>query len=182
MMAEALGDPRRGKEPARHLRGFLDYVQSTDPAELRREYIDLFDLSRKQTLYLSYWTDGDTRRRGSTLGEFKQLYRNSGMLVNLRGELPDHLPILLEFAARVDPAAGTEMLTRHRPALEMMRLALEEQQSRYADVLVALGATLPGASAKDRGEALAMQRSDRPVESVGLDPYDPRLLPIVEVS
>ncbi|MDL9944934.1 nitrate reductase molybdenum cofactor assembly chaperone [Gordonia sp. ABSL11-1] len=159
------------------LSGFVHHLGTADPDGLRRDYIDVFDLSRKQTLYLSYWTDGDTRRRGATLGEFKQLYRDSGFLVDLGGELPDHLPIVLEFSARADPRRGREVLEKYRPALELIRLALAERGSRHADVLAAVCATLPGPAPADRESALAL-RAPIPKESVGLEPFDPRLLPI----
>lgn len=161
------------------LQSFVEHLAGADPDTLGREYIDLFDLTSKCTLYLSYWTDGDTRRRGSVLGEFKQLYRDSGYLVDLRGELPDHLPIVLEFCARADPLAGLELLTKYRSAVELIRFALIDRGTPYADVLESVCATLPGASPTDRRSALAMQTSI-PTETVGLEPFDPRLLPIAE--
>lgn len=164
---------------AEPLQRFVEHLAGAEPEAIRREYIDVFDLSSKRTLYLSYWTDGDTRRRGSVLGEFKQLYRDSGYLVDLRSELPDHLPIVLEFCARADPDAGVELLTKYRPAVELIRFALIDRGTRYADVLESVCATLPGASPADRRSALAMRLSI-PVETVGLEPYDPRLLPIAE--
>ncbi|MYR08794.1 nitrate reductase molybdenum cofactor assembly chaperone [Gordonia sp. SID5947] len=165
-------------EPIAGLRTFVGHLRDSDPKVLRQDYIDLFDLSRKHTLYLSYWTAGDTRRRGEELGVFKKQYRDSGFVVDLRGELPDHLPIVLEFAARVDSDAGTHLLQEHRPALELLRLSLVERRTPYADVVTAVCATLPGESPADRRAVMAMQGAPPPVESVGLEPYDPRLLPI----
>ena len=104
----------------RELLTFVDHLESTPLRTLVDDYVETFDLSRKHTLYLSYWTDGDTRRRGAALGEFKALYRSSGFVVDLHGELPDHLPIVLEFAARVDADAGQEVLEKYRPALELI--------------------------------------------------------------
>ena len=156
---------------------FLDHLGSSTLGELIDDYVDTFDLSRKQTLYLSYWTDGDTRRRGSALGEFKTLYRDSGHLVDLHGELPDHLPIVLEFAARVDPAAGARVLEKYRPALELIRFALQDRCSPYTDVLAAICSTLPGESPADQRAARALTPA-LGVESVGLEPFDPRLLPL----
>ncbi|UEA58126.1 nitrate reductase molybdenum cofactor assembly chaperone [Gordonia otitidis] len=156
---------------------FLDHLGSSTLGELIDDYVDTFDLSRKQTLYLSYWTDGDTRRRGSALGEFKTLYRDSGHLVDLHGELPDHLPIVLEFAARVDPAAGARVLEKYRPALELIRFALQDRRSPYTDVLAAICSTLPGESPADQRAARALTPA-LGVESVGLEPFDPRLLPL----
>lgn len=179
MLDAALTEQPDG-DPVRALRRFTDHLRATDPATLRQNYIETFDLSRRHTLYLTYWTAGDTRRRGTALGEFKQCYRDSGFLVDLGGELPDHLPIVLEFTARVDPTAGTELLQRFRPALELLRLSLSDIDSPYTAVVEAVCATLPGASPADRQAVLAMQGAPTPTESVGLEPYDPRLLPIAE--
>jgi nitrate reductase delta subunit len=154
----------------RLLDGFLHRLAGADPDELRSAYVDTFDLNRRQTLYLSYWTDGDTRRRGETIAAFKQRYRASGWLVDTGGDLPDHLPMVLEYAALADPAGGYELLAEHRPSLELIRLALVERESPYADVLAAVCATLPGRAPRDRAEAMAMGRAVPPTETVGIGP------------
>ena len=148
--------------------------------DLQRAYVDTFDLSRKHALYLSYWTDGDTRRRGEVLGRFKTAYRSSGAVVDTHGELPDYLPMVLEFAARVDPEAGVALLQEYRASLELLRIALQEKKSAYAAAVVAVCATLPGESPPDRAAVMEMVglSGPHPTETVGLDPYDPRLLPL----
>jgi nitrate reductase molybdenum cofactor assembly chaperone len=102
------------------LRAFLYHSAATPLAVQQRIYVDLFDLSRKHALYLSYWTDGDTRRRGEVLGRFKQRYRASGFLVDTHGELTDFLPLVLEYAAIADPVDGPVLLQgvpgQHRAA------------------------------------------------------------------
>lgn len=167
-------DDPRATEP---LRQIVDHLDGGEPDTLRRSYIELFDLSKRHTLYLSYWSDGDTRRRGTSLGEFKQAYRDSGFLVDLHGELPDHLPVVLEFSARADPVRGVELLEKHRAALELIRFALLDAGSPYAGALGAVCATLPSPSPPDRATAMAMC-APAPTETVGLEPFDPRLLPI----
>lgn len=159
------------------LDSFLDELERIPLGELQRRYVDVFDLSRRHALYLSYWTDGDTRRRGEVLGRFKAVYRASGFLVDLSGELPDYFPMVLEFAAVADPEAGEALLREYRPSLELLRIGLSEDHSSYADVVTAVCATLPGASPADRAAVQAMVDGP-PVESVGLEPYDPRLLPM----
>ncbi len=176
LMRAAL-DERNEYAAAQRMRITVDHLAAGDPGDLRREYIDLFDLSKRHTLYLSYWTDGDTRRRGTSLGEFKQAYRDSGFLVDLHGELPDHLPIVLEFSARADPQRGVEILEKHRAALELIKFSLLERESPYAATLDAVCRTLPSPSPPDRESAMAMSRPV-PTETVGLEPYDPRLLPL----
>lgn len=163
--------------PIAELRGLVEHLLTGDPDQLRQDYIDLFDLSRRHTLYLTYWSDGDTRRRGGALADIKALYRESDFLVDTRGELTDYLPMILEFTARVNPDGGRELLISHRASLELIRIALQEKDSPYAQALVAVCATLPGESPADKASALALRQAP-PVERVGLDAGDPRLLPL----
>lgn len=182
-MHEALAE--HGDSPATAcLTSLLCHLDGDDLATLQQAYVDTFDLSRKHALYLSYWTDGDTRRRGEVLGRFKTAYRSSGAVVDTHGELPDYLPMVLEFAARVDPEVGVALLQEYRASLELLRIALQEKKSPYADAVVAVCATLPGESPPDRAAVMEMvgMTGPHPTESVGLEPFDPRLLPLQPVS
>jgi nitrate reductase molybdenum cofactor assembly chaperone NarJ/NarW len=166
------------------LSGLVAHLGAAALPDLQQAYVDTFDLSRKHALYLSYWTDGDTRRRGEVLGRFKTAYRSSGAVVDTHGELPDYLPMVLEFAARVDPEAGVALLQEYRASLELLRIALQEKTTPYAAAVVAVCATLPGESPPDRAAVMEMAglSGPHPTESVGLEPYDPRLLPLQPVS
>lgn len=162
-------------------RPFQDVLQALTTAPLgesQARYVQEFDLSRRHALHLSYWTDGDTRRRGEVLASFKQVYRDSGMLVDLHGELPDYLPMVLEFAATVDLDAGRKLLTDYRASLEMLRLALADDNLPQAAVVQAVCDSLPGRSPADRQEIMKMAGYGPLTERVGLDAYDPRLLPL----
>ena len=165
-------------QAAPDISGFIGYLESTPIGTLQRSYVETFDLSKHHPLYLSYWTDGDTRRRGDVLAAFKQVYRGSDFLTNTHGELPDFLPLVLEFAAVAGPVAGRDLLIQYRPSIEMLRLALNEHGSPYAAVLEGICATLPGPSPADRQAVQTMAGVGPPAESVGLEPYDPRLLPL----
>lgn len=160
------------------LRDLMDHLASTPLAELQAAYVALFDLDRKHALHLSYWTDGDTRRRGEALTRFKTAYRESGWLVDTGGELPDHLALVLEFAAMVAPAAGRALLQEYRPGMELLRFNLLDAGTPYAAAVAAVCATLPGESPADRTAAYAMAPPPTP-ETVGLEPFDPRLLPVL---
>jgi nitrate reductase delta subunit len=183
MLTEALAE-QGDSAGARELAPLLEHLGSRPLAELQRAYVDTFDLSRKHALYLSYWTDGDTRRRGEVLGRFKAAYRRSGFLVDTHGELPDYLPMVLEFAACADAEAGAALLQDYRASIELLRIALQEKESPYAAAVVAVCATLPGPSPVDRAAVMEMvgMSGPQPTESVGLDPYDPRLLPLQPIS
>ncbi len=157
----------------------LDWWQSTPTADVQRTYVELFDLTRRHTLYLTYWTDGDTRRRGQVLADVKDRFRATGLQLSTGTELPDFLPLVLEFA-RHRPEAGAALLQDYRASIELIRLSLLEKSSPYAGVVAAVCSTLPGASPEDRRHAMAMAAGGPPIESVGLEPYDPRLLPLSE--
>jgi nitrate reductase delta subunit len=156
----------------------LDALENASLAEMQSQYVQEFDLSRRHALHLSYWTDGDTRRRGDVLADFKQTYRQHDVLVDTHGELPDYLPMVLEFAATVDLDDGRELLIRFRPSLELLRLALVDAALPHAGAVAAVCDTLPGESPADRNAVMKLAGYGPPTESVGLEPYDPRLLPL----
>ncbi|MET4002303.1 MULTISPECIES: nitrate reductase molybdenum cofactor assembly chaperone [Arthrobacter] len=156
----------------------LDSFQDNDLMALQSQYVAEFDLGKRHALHLSYWTDGDTRRRGEVLGAFKKVYRGSDTLVNTRGELPDFLPMVLEFAATVDMATGKELLQQYRPSLELIKFGLLRDDLAHTEIVQAVCNTLPGASPADEQAVMRMAGFGPPTESVGLDPYDPRLLPM----
>ena len=144
-----------------------------------RDYVDDVRPVRKRTrCTCRYWTDGDTRRRGEVLGRVQAALPGGGFLVDTHGELPDYLPLVLEFAAVADPDDGPALLQEYRASLELIRLALAERDTPYAGVVAAVCATLPGPSPADRQPAMALAPQVRPRETVGLEPYDPRLLPL----
>ncbi|SDJ53154.1 nitrate reductase molybdenum cofactor assembly chaperone [Streptomyces indicus] len=154
------------RQAAPQLREFLDFADDSDPTDLAAHYVKVFDFKNRHSLYLSWWRDGDTRRRGMTLVGFKQVYREHGLEFSDE-ELPDFLPAVLEFSARVD----TRLLLEFRPGLELLRLALTDHGTPYAGVLQAVCATLPGPSPKDKAAAMAMAKCGPPVETVGLEPF-----------
>ncbi|MET8944034.1 nitrate reductase molybdenum cofactor assembly chaperone [Streptomyces sp. NPDC004542] len=108
--------------------------------DLAAQYVTTFDRSRRRTLHLTHYTDGDTRRRGASLAALKARYRQHGWEPS-GSELPDHLPAVLEFAARC-PAAGRAVLHEHRGALALLAAGLAAQGSPYLDVIRAVRATL----------------------------------------
>lgn len=156
----------------------LRQFETTGLMALQGQYVQEFDLGKRHALHLSYWTDGDTRRRGEVLGAFKKVYRGSGSLVDTQGELPDYLPMVLEFSATVDLAAGQELLQAYRPSLELIKFGLLRDKLPHTDIMAAVCGTLPGASPVDEQAVMRMAGHGPPTESVGLDPYDPRLLPM----
>jgi nitrate reductase delta subunit len=149
---------------------FLEAVDDgTDP---RVRYVATFDLKRQITPHLTYYEHGDTRRRGVALLRLKRLYREAG-LPPADGELPDHLAVMLAFAALAPEGCGEIVLAEHRPALELLRGALHKTASPYAHVLDALVAGLPALRVEDRESLVRLAAEGPPDEAVGLEPFAP---------
>lgn len=140
-----------------------NWMTAQDLEDVQSEYVQEYDLSRRHALHLSYWTDGDTRRRGETLLKFKQMYRDSGMFTQLNGELPDYLPLVLEFAALVDRTKGRAALQAYRPSLELLRLSLKDGNLPHYGLLHSICGTLPASLPRPRSRCSRWQGTDRPL-------------------
>ncbi len=167
LAAAARSAPRAARE---HLAGFLAWPRATPPPEVAQHYVEVFDLRRRSALYLTYYRHGDTRRRGMALLAFKAAYRTAG-LVPSGDDLPDYLPVVLDFAA-VAPG-GEDLLRRHRADLELLRRALHETGTPYAAVVDAVCAQLPRLSRRDLLRIRAAEQQGPPAEEVGLEPFAP---------
>jgi nitrate reductase delta subunit len=135
-------------------------------------YVETFDLRRRASLNLTYYAHGDTRERGMALLRLKKLYRLAGLPMS-SSELPDHLTVMLAFAALAEPDRGKALLAQHRPAIELLRLSLHDLASPYAHVLDAVAALLPPLTVSERAEVARLAREGPPEEAVGLEPYGP---------
>jgi nitrate reductase molybdenum cofactor assembly chaperone NarJ/NarW len=161
-------DQLPGGTPRERLTAFLDAAGATPPTRMAEHYVEVFDTRRRCCLYLTWWTDGETRRRGAALAALKARYRTAGVELDTT-ELPDFLPAVLEFAATADLAAGLQLLQEHRAGLELLRLALLETATLYSGPVEAVCALLPGPSPADVAAAKALARTGPPREQVGLE-------------
>jgi nitrate reductase delta subunit len=149
---------------------FLGWLRATPPTEVAQHYVATFDLRRRCALYLTYYRYGDTRKRGMAMLAFKAAYRTAGLEPS-DGELPDYLPLVLDFAA-LHPR-GEKLLGSHRADLELLQRALRDAGSPYADVIAAVSAQLPGLGRRDQVLVRRFWESGPPAEEVGLEPFAP---------
>ncbi|MFJ8444083.1 nitrate reductase molybdenum cofactor assembly chaperone [Kitasatospora griseola] len=155
---------------AAELAAFTAWFAEQPRDALERHYVEVFDLRRRSSLYLTYYLHGDTRRRGMALLTLAQRYRAAGWDADT-GELPDHLPVVLEFAALEGPGSGEAPLRQHRRGLELIRHALTDAESPYRHLLAALLTLLPPPTDADLAAVAELAAQGPPVEEVGLDPY-----------
>lgn len=150
--------------------GFLRWLRATPPTEVAQHYVETFDLRRRCALYLTYYRYGDTRRRGMALLAFKTAYRVAGFQPS-DDELPDYLPLVLDFAALTPH--GEKLLRRHRADLELLRRALNEAGTPYTGLIEAVCARLPRPGRRDLAVVRHAWEKGPPDEEVGLEPFAP---------
>ncbi len=160
-LPEALGEP---------LGRTVDALAATEPIEAAQVYVDTFDTRRRGCLFLTYWTDGDTRRRGMALVRIRQIYLAAGLRPD-PGELPDHLTVVLEFSAGTSLEGGMEILTTNRPGLELLRAHLGQTGSPWHGAVAAVCATLPKMTDAEVAAMTALAADGPAEELVGLDGY-----------
>ena len=146
---------------------FLGAAGAMGQQELEAHFTATFDLKRKCCPYLTYYAAGDTRRRGMALVRFVEAYRAAGWEVAAE-ELPDYLPMVLEFSALSDSPIAQELLSAHREGIEVLRTALETIGSPYAHVVEAVSLSLPKIDEETRRRYLALVNEGPPAETVGL--------------
>jgi nitrate reductase delta subunit len=159
--------PRACREP---FGTFLDWLSRTPPDTVARHYVETFDLRRRCALYLTYYRYGDTRKRGMAMLAFKAAYRAAGVDPT-EEELPDYLPLVLDFAA-LHPR-GEKLLRAHRADLELLLRALRDARSPYASVIEAVCAQLPPLRRPDQALVERFWDAGPPAEEVGLEPFAP---------
>ncbi len=149
---------------------FAEHLSSTPLWELQADYVETFDTRRRCNLFLTYFAHGDTRKRGMALLRFKQTYLGAGFEL-ADAELPDHLCVVLEFAATVDHELGRGLMLDHRAGLELLRLSLRDLASPWASLLDAVVATLPPLRGDERDAVRRLAAEGPPEEEVGLAPF-----------
>ena len=149
------------------LRSLLAHFCSKSIMDLQIDYVNTFDRKRRACLYLSYYLNGDTRKRGMALLNFKNLFASEGWK-STSDELDDFLPILLEFIAVTDSPAGLALLQEHKAGLALMEIALRDMKSPYAGLIKELHNRVPG---EDKPLTLNLIQNGPPAETVGLSGY-----------
>ncbi len=145
-------------------------LRTRDPLAAAARYVETFDLRRRTTMYLTYWTAGDTRNRGAAMVAFNAAYRAAGVAPPA-AEAPDHLPVVLEFAATVDPSAGRRLLVAYRVPLDLLYQGLTDIESPYCDAVAAVLTTLPPVTDTEVRRARHLAQAGPPAEAVGLQPF-----------
>ncbi|MGH7056953.1 MAG: nitrate reductase molybdenum cofactor assembly chaperone [Acetobacteraceae bacterium] len=162
-IADALKAAPRIPPPCRdQLTALIDEIAAADALEAEERYVDLFDRGLATSLNLFEHLHGESRDRGQAMADLKQIYEKAGFMLT-SCELPDYLPVLLEYLASRDEAEVRSMLGDCAHIVRTIGEALLKRGSRYAAVLDTV-LRIAGEKPLDKARA-----SRRPAEKPDLD-------------
>jgi nitrate reductase delta subunit len=115
----------------------LDRLVLLPALQVESDYVELFDRGRSTSLHLFEHVHGDSRDRGPAMIDLIQTYEKAGLFID-NSELPDYLPVLLEFASTQPPQQARDFLGETAHIVRAIFSALLKRQSPYASVLAAV--------------------------------------------
>lgn len=113
---------------------FIDYLDCTEKDQLAEHYVSTFDFSDITTLYLTYLRFGDHPDRGAAFLKLKQEFAKAGYPLE-DNELPDFLPLVLEFASIANPEPIQKIFLIHKKAIDGLLVQLDKASSPYRWVM-----------------------------------------------
>ena len=119
------------------LRPLVATLRSDDLYELQARYVELFDRTRRLSLNLFEHVHGESRDRGQAMVDLAALYERHGLVPDVR-ELPDYLPLILEFLSTLSLAEAKALLADTAHILASLEERLLQRQTPYAAVFTAL--------------------------------------------
>ena len=137
LISEAAVDETRLRGLSKLLGSLIDQ----DVMEVEEAYVELFDRGRATSLHLFEHVHGDSRDRGPAMIDLVKTYEQGGMMldpVKVGGELPDYLPLVLEFISTLPAAQMRDFIAEIAHILNSVHTALIKRRSLYAHVLAAV--------------------------------------------
>lgn len=119
------------------LLALLDRLAGGELMDAQEAYTDLFERGRFLSLLLFEHVHGESRDRGQAMVDLMAQYEAAGFAIGVR-ELPDYIPLYLEYLASRDDLEAREGLADVSHLLALLAARLEERGSDYAAGLRAL--------------------------------------------
>ncbi len=125
------------KSAITEIAGLIDDLASGDLLDVQERYILLFDRTRSLSLHLFEHVHGESRDRGQAMVDLIKLYEDGGYTPTI-SELPDFLPLFLEYASTLKPDAAIELVSQPAHVFAALLERLKKRQSPYGSVFAAL--------------------------------------------
>src|SRR6516162_7400603 len=167
-IAEAIRASQLIPPPQREdLLTLIDELCAGDLLKVEERYVELFDRGRAASLHLFEYLHGEGRDRGQAMVDLKRLYERAGYELSSR-ELPDYLPVVLEYLSCRDLRETRELLADCAHILKRIGQALIARGSSYATVLQALLVV----AGEDPIDASAVPRVTERIENLDRDWFE----------
>ena len=150
------------------LHRLIDDLAGGDLYDLQERYGLLFDRTRALSLHLFEHVHGESRDRGQAMVDLLKLYEESGYTPTAT-ELPDYLPLFLEYASTRSPQAAIELIGQPATVIAALKERLAKRSSPYGAVMSAL---LAISKARLDEKALATLRAEPDPEPDDLEALD----------
>lgn len=149
----------RNKRTLQQVAPLIAFLRQTPLLRLEAHYVDTFDRQPRHALYLYEHFFGESRARGTAMVELLAEYRRAGLALD-SDELPDYLPVFLEFLSERSPREARRQLGPVAGVIRLLARRLSEAQTPYAGVLKALDRLARRRAPRDAPE------SPRPMENL----------------
>jgi nitrate reductase delta subunit len=122
---------------AAEVEALIDSLSTQSTLDAEADYVQLFDSGRRTSLHLFEHVHGDSRDRGPAMIDLAQTFEAAGLYLT-EGEMPDHLPVVLEYASTQPPREARAFLAEMAHILNVIFSALQQRGSLYASAIGAL--------------------------------------------
>ena len=119
------------------LDALISTLQHGDTLDTEAQFVEIFDRGRATSLHLFEHVHGDSRERGPAMIDLAQTYEKAGLFL-AEGEMPDYLPVVLEFVSTQPPKEARAFLGEMAHIFNAIFNALQQRESGYASILGAL--------------------------------------------
>lgn len=150
------------------LDAFIQELGNADIYDLQERYVELFDRTRSLSLHLFEHVHGESRDRGQAMIDLKAMYEENGLLLST-GELPDFLPVFLEFLSRRPHDEALALLSDTAHILAALGDRLQARDAPYEAVFRALEALAGPVSEEAAAELVPEDPNADPNDFAALD-------------
>jgi len=151
------------KSQIRSLQPLLESYASGDLISLQEEYVNTFDRGRNHCLYLFEHIHGESRDRGAAMVDMKDMYAEKGLIIS-SNELPDYLPLFLEYLSFCELDEAIEMLADAIDVIATIGAHLAKADSEFAHIFNVLE-HMPSIKVDKKKVALAVKNAPKDPET-----------------
>lgn len=167
--AAQLGEDGRIPAPVRRsLARLTESLAAGDLLDQQERYVFLFDRTRSLSLNLYEHVHGESRDRGQAMVALLELYRSKGLELSAN-ELPDYLPVFLEFLSTLPEDEASSLLGEAAHVLSALGERLHKRDSPYRGVFGALAALADHPADAEALAAMMAEPDDNPDDLEAMD-------------